>query len=103
MIDKAPFNLQCHYNIEPYIKHPTLLATHTVELIRVPDYAVEYTIDFLEKIGVFAALEKDYRTLTSYGFWPRYVVRGDLFDEPEDPEKPHCPTQSELEDFFYDR
>lgn len=78
---KTPFNLQCHYNIEPYIEHPTLMATHTVELIRVPDYAVEYTMDYLAKIGILAAIEKDYDILVSYGVWPRYVIRGDLLDE----------------------
>ena len=82
-MEKKPFNLQCHYNIEPYIEHPTLMATHTVELIRVPDYAVEYTMNYLTKIGILAALEKDYTILVSYGIWPRYVIRGDLFDENE--------------------
>ena len=80
---KTPFNLQCHYNIEPYLADPTLMATHTVELIRVPDYAVKYTIDFLTKIGVFAIEEHYYDVLVANGIWPRYVIRGDLFDENE--------------------
>lgn len=78
---KTPFNLQCHYNIEPYIKHPTLMATHTVELIRVPDYAVNYTLDFLTKVGILAVEEGDYDALHRNGIYPRYVVRGDLFDD----------------------
>ena len=78
---KTPFNLQCHYNIEPYLKHPTLMATHTVELIRVPDYAVNYTLDFLTKVGILAVEEGDYDTLHRNGIYPRYVVRGDLFDD----------------------
>ena len=80
---KTPFNLQCSYNIEPYIEHPTMMSAHTVELIRVPSYAVGYTIDFLTKIGVFAIEESYYKVLAANGVWPRYVVKGDLFDENE--------------------
>jgi len=78
---KQPFNLQCHYNIEPYIKHPTMMVTHTVELIRVPDYAVSYTLDFLTKVGILAVEESYYDVLHKNGIYPRYVVRGDLLDE----------------------
>ena len=78
---KQPFNLKCHYNIEPYFDNPTFVPAHTVEWIRVPDYAVDYTLDFLTKAGVLAALEEDFHTLVAYGIWPRYVIKGDLFDE----------------------
>ena len=79
--ENKPYNLGCDYVIEAYNKHPTLLSTHTVEVIHVPDYAIDYVLDVFIKIGVIAVCPEDYDTLIKYNIWPRYIIKGDLTKE----------------------
>lgn len=75
MIDlKCPYKIKSIYKL-PSFYHPTLVPAHQVEIIYVPDYAVDYTIDYFMKKDILAVLYKDFKTFSKYGIYPRYLVK----------------------------
>lgn len=78
--EKLDIDLKCPYKIKsiyqlPSFYHPTLVPTHTVEIIYVPDYAVDYAIDYFMKKDILAVLYKDFKTFSKYGIYPRYLIK----------------------------
>ena len=75
-------DLKCPYRIKTpvWLKHPSLCPTHLFEYIYVPEYAINYVLDYFMKKHILAVENKDYKVFTKYGIYPRYIVKKGKFE-----------------------
>ena len=79
-------NLKCLYRLKslydlPQYHHETLVPAHKIEIIYVPDYAIDYVMDYFYKKDILAILYKDFKTFKKYFIYPRYLIKKGKFKE----------------------
>lgn len=76
-------NLKCPYRIKSpvWLKHPTLCATYLCEYIYVPEYAINYVLDYFMKLEILAVENRDYKTFIKYGIYPRFIIKKGKFED----------------------
>lgn len=75
MIDlKCPYKIKSLYKLSSFY-HPTLVPVHTIEIVYVPDYAIDYVLDYFYKKDILAIEYKDFKTFQKYFIYPRYLIK----------------------------
>lgn len=78
---KCPYRIKSLYDMPKY-KSETLVPVHKIEIIYVPDYAIDYVLDYFYKKGILAVEYKDLKIFEKYFIYPRYVIKRGKFNEP---------------------
>lgn len=68
------FNLKCSYKIVEPPKHPTMCRIRDYKYLVVPEYAINYALDYCLKNDIKAVLNRDLEVIWKYNIEYDYVI-----------------------------